>query len=209
MIEFKKAKEYQEQGKDIMAAMQAAKARRDSALELVHALKADYEGAIRKSFEAGADATAELDSLSDKIEAAERAFKRRESEYAHVTATQTQKVKPDDVIAAWNTEFIPKFKESLYDPAIQALIDAKLAYVSAWQTYRGVVKQFDGIKGDALAALGGETTVGSRYRYKLKDVDFETPAQSDPYYITGTDLHYLLRDMNPVSIQYVERGGGK
>ncbi|RED86203.1 hypothetical protein [Cohnella phaseoli] len=206
-MEFKIIGEYVKQQERNTSVLEEIGRSRDQAREELHALKTEYERLAAAMFASGVGADSELDTLSDRIDAAERTLARRNREYEFVVGRQSTKITIEDIIASWNQDFIPEFRAKVYDPAIQALLDAKLAYIDAFRRYRDAVKQHEGIKRGALQVLGGESASGgSRYRYSLKNVDFETIPEAGKYKITAADLYDLSRDKSPRSVQYVKRG---
>lgn len=109
-MEFTKIKQFIEERANMSVKQAVVKQERDSALEEVQALKAEFEATMRRSLETGQDAGKALDALSVRIEEAERTFKRKEREAQVAAAVFQPKMTSDDIITAWNTEFKPAFK---------------------------------------------------------------------------------------------------
>lgn len=124
-MEFTKIKQFIEERANMSVKQAVVKQERDSALEEVQALKAEFEATMRRSLETGQDAGKALDALSVRIEEAERTFKRKEREAQVAAAVFQPKMTSDDIITAWNTEFKPAFKKEKFDPAAEALLAAK------------------------------------------------------------------------------------
>jgi hypothetical protein len=204
-MKFEKIEEYRKQSEEYSAQQAERVRQRASALEEVQALKAEYEKLMHDSLVSGTDAGTELDELSDKIAAAERIYERKNREYQVASTLYNHTVTKEDVVASWNTDFRPQFKADKFDPAADALLAAKLAYIDAFQAYWGVIKEYKDTKEDTLSTLAPSGNDG-KYRYKLTDVDFQTTTETDTYFIKRDDLYHLDNGESVRSIQYVRKG---
>lgn len=204
-MEFTKIKQFVEERAEMSGKQAAVKQQRDSALEAAQALKAEFEATIRHSMETGQDAGKALDALSVRIEEAERVFKRKDRELQVAAAVMQPKMTADEVVAAWNTEFKPAFKESKFDPAAEALLAAKKAYIAADQHYRSVVHEYEGIRYSAASELSPADP--GRFKYKMTDVDFQRTTETDVYFLKDADLFDLKTGRIVRSLAGVEMAG--
>lgn len=180
---------------------QAELARREaSALEEVQALKARYEQVIRDSLAERKDATAELDALHDKIEAAERTFKRRQQENALYHTVIKREVTEQDVVDAFNADFVPAFKEQRLNPALERLLAAKQEWIDAVADYNAAVAEFEAERGDARMETGGWASYSY---YKYRDVGIQNMKQKEYYMLTDEDIRALDNGKRP---NFVNRG---
>lgn len=160
--------------------------REQSALEVVQALKAKYERVLRESLQEKKDSTKELDQLSDNsdnIEQAQKIFDRRRMEREiYSTLSKDKEISSDDIVNAWNGEFIPAFNKEKRDPALDRLLKAKKELAEAMVHYRNVIKEFE----EEKVAVRSE--LGDRYQYKLKGVDLQRRDETEKYFVTELDL---------------------
>ncbi|MFB6362494.1 hypothetical protein ACFCP7_00350 [Paenibacillus elgii] len=165
--------------------------REASALEEVQALKAEYEKTLRDSLVARKDSTSELDSLQERIETAEKTFARRHLEREMYSSVVKPEITAQDVVDSFNLDFAPAFKEKHYNPVLDRLLDAKQEFIDAVMEYHAVVADFEQERYSARSELS------DHYYYKLHDVEIQTQAATDHYFITSADLSQLARGERP------------
>lgn len=167
--------------------------------EEYQALKARYESKLKDSLLSGKDETKALDQLSDQIESAKKACKRRREERDIYSASKPfEVIKAQDVVDAWNKEFLLAFKAEKFDPVAKRLLDTKKAYVEAALEYFAVIDEFE----DERRVTRSE--LSDTYYYRLNDVKFITQAEIDKYFITENDLRTLEYKEMPASIKGVK-----
>lgn len=179
---------------------------RDSALETVQALKAEYTQELRKGVMERVDVSAKLKELDDRIEEAERMFKYKEQalRVAQSGAVYEPAVNKSGLTPAW-LAYKAKYIEEVVNPRKQAMLDAKLAYIDAVQAHKAAVRHYEAEKAYALNTVYPNTWPAPG-QYALGVVDFERREEREVYQISREDL-YFLADGRPVqSIQHVKRG---
>jgi lysophospholipase L1-like esterase len=161
-------------------------------------LKTQYEQLIQKSVLEGKDATKELDKLAEQIDKAKKAYERRQQERAVFAVNNPflNEITSDDVVRAWNEEFVPAFRKEKVEPALEQLLAAKKAFVDAVFNYYSVIDEFE----REQAACRSE--LSQSYYYKLKDVKLQTQDEVNKYFITDFDLRQLARREMPQSLKY-------
>ncbi|WP_248928980.1 hypothetical protein [Paenibacillus hamazuiensis] len=171
--------------------------REASALEEVHALKAEYERTIRDSLRERKDATGALDKLSDRIEAAQKTYQRRRQEREMYSSVAQPEITAQDVINKFNGEFIPAYRKERLNPALDRLLAAKQAYIEAVMDYHSVIDDFNRELNAARQELtNGEHT--NSYYYKFADVEpFVRQSEREHYFITEFDSRKLLGGERP------------
>ncbi|WP_169083238.1 hypothetical protein [Paenibacillus sp. PL91] len=204
-MKFEKLQEFREQDAKHLAKVQDILTQKDAAQAEVRELKAQYEMKLRQSVEKGIDAGAELDALSDRIDAAEKVYRRKEREYTVSSTLKVGNVTPEELSRSWREEFMPAFKKAKVDPAAKSLLAAKLAYIDAFMAYRGAINELKAEQTAAIWALH-PTDGRGKYAYSFPDCDFHRAEDSNKYYIKDDDLRFLAREQAPLSIQYVKRG---
>lgn len=204
-MEFTKIEQFIAERAEKLGKQAIIKQQRDSALEQVQALKAEFEAAMRRSLETGQDAGKALDALSVRIEEAERVFQRKDREWQLAGSVMQPKITSDYVVTAWNTEFKPAYKKEVFDPAAAAVLAAKKAYVAAVQQYKSVVREY----GDKRYAAASELNPSDpgRYVYKMTDVDFQYTTETDVYFIKEGDLYDLNAGRPVRSLAGTEKAG--
>ncbi|MED0670206.1 hypothetical protein [Aneurinibacillus aneurinilyticus] len=160
--------------------------REQSALETVHALKSKYEQVLRDSLVAKKDATKELDELHDKIEAAERAYARRKQERGMFHSVFKEEITTQQVVDAWNNEFIPQFREQRFDAVLKRMLEAKREYVAAVLDYYQAVNEFENIRSEARSELS------DHYYYKLNGIELDSVPKQEKYFMDERDLRLLF-----------------
>lgn len=134
--------------------------------EEYQALKAKHEAVIRESVVSGVDKTAELDELAVQIEAARKACDRRREEQRVYSAMNPLSVlKPEDLVAAFNTEVIPAFKADRFDAVLARLVETKKAHAEAVLDYHAALADFEGLRDEHRAELT------QTYYYRFASVD--------------------------------------
>ncbi|MNN27031.1 hypothetical protein D3C81_1405530 [compost metagenome] len=115
------------------------------------------------------------------------------------------KTTPEDVVAAWNADFQPKYYAEIIQPAREAMLTAKLAYIDAYKAYHAAVKDFDADK-DAVLNTMYPDRWPQPHRYEMRGVGFANVTDADTHRITRADLYDLDNGRVAQSVQYVKRG---
>ena len=201
---FEWIEQYQQSGAESLKRMQTVRRERDSALETVQALKAEYEACLRRSLLEGADVSAALTELDAKITEAERAFKHRDEALRLAESGTVFKpaVNKEGLLPAW-ADYRAQYIADIVDPCKQAMLQAKLAYITAVQTYKAAIKHYDAEREYAL-----NTVYPGVYpqpdRYKLGEVDFQWTVEREKYEITRGDLYDISVGRPVTSIQHIK-----
>lgn len=179
---------------------------RESALETIQALKAEYTQELRRGVMDRVDVSAKLKELDAKIEEAERMFKYKDEalRVAQSSAVYEPTVNKSGLTPAW-LAYKAKYIEEVVNPRKQAMLDAKLAYIDAVQTYRAAITHYEAEKAYALNTVYPNTWPAPG-QYALGVVDFELQAERDKYQISRDDLYFLAEGRPVQSIQHVKRG---
>ncbi|MFD0588660.1 hypothetical protein ACFQZE_11645 [Paenibacillus sp. GCM10027627] len=203
-MKFETLREYKEQAARHAATVGEAYTKREAAFTELKELKAEYEYKLHQSVATGVDDSAKLDTLSDKIDAAERIFRRKDREYEITAMGRRSGLTPDDLVKAWKDDYLPDYKEKIADPAAKALLDAKMAYIDAYFNYRGVIND---LKAEQIAVVWTLHPTDGRgaYTYSFSDCDFQRTEETDLHYIKDGDLRWLGKEIMPRSVQYVKR----
>ncbi|SFS76279.1 hypothetical protein [Paenibacillus sp. 453mf] len=199
-MKFELIESYRRQSDEFNAKQEERARQRASALETVQALRAEYAKVMRDSLVNGTDAGKQLDKLSDQIAEAERTFERKKREYEVAETMRMHTITPQQVQDSWNQEFTPQYRSEVFNPAIEALLNAKLAYIEAYKSYRAVVKDFDDQKKDTYETLAPGRWPNP-YQYKLNEIDFNLTTETDRYFIKRYDLNDLNGDKPVRSVQ--------
>ncbi|MGG3622849.1 hypothetical protein ABES25_04710 [Bacillus gobiensis] len=175
-----------DQKAQLQSGFDAMAERERQAKENYHAKKAEYESTITESVLSGADVTKDLDKLAKEIEEAKTAYERRVHERnIYSAARPAEKISSDDVVNAWNNEYVPEFNKKKRDPALNKLISVKRAYAEALLEYKGIIREFDNEKYVVANELGDS------YRYQLKDVSFNFTREREKFTLGAHDLRSL------------------
>lgn len=183
-LEFKKLDEYLTQHKGIADKQSQLNRAATNALEAYQAAKAEYEATMRRGLVEGVDVTAELDQLDEKVSEALKQYERKKRESETFSALdKSYAVSKDDVLNAWNGEFLVEYKQSKLDQVLKSMVNAKEKYVSAVQKYFECVDEIDDIRSDVLSSLG------EHYYYKLHHIKFANTVDRSKYLISDELLH--------------------
>lgn len=167
--------------------------------EEYNSLKAKYESTLKEGIAKGKDVSKELDEISEKIEEAKKACQRRREERdAYWALRPLEKIKSDDVVNAFNNDFIPKFRKQRFDEVLKNLLRAKYEYAKAVLAYYDVLAEFEQVRNEARRQLG------DGYYYKFNDIAIKTVDQKERYFIRESDLYYLDSGQLPQSLKYVK-----
>jgi hypothetical protein len=172
----------QKQGRQVEHATLVQRA--TSALEEVHALKAEYEKILRESLVVRKDSTKELDAITERIEKAQTTYERRDAECQMYSRVVPEKITADDVLVKFNDEFLPAYKEERYNPVLQRLLAAKQEYIDAEMEYKQVIADFENERQRTRGELSDS------FYYRLKDIGFQRTIEREHYTITTSDLFY-------------------
>jgi len=166
--------------------------------EEYNSLKAKYESTLKEGIAKGKDVSKELDEISEKIEKAKKACQRRREERdAYWALRPLEKIKSEDVVNAFNNDFIPKFRKQRFDEVLKNLLRAKYEYAKAVLAYYDVLAEFEQVRNEARRQLG------DGYYYKFHDIALNTVDQRERYFIRESDLYYLDNKELPQSLKYV------
>ncbi|GCD81926.1 hypothetical protein PTHTG4_09880 [Parageobacillus thermoglucosidasius] len=198
-VKFEMLDRFIEQRKKANQAFDEFVRREKEAYQEYQSLKAQYEQLIQKSVLEGKDATKELDKLSEQIEAAKKAYERRQQERAIFSTNNPflKEITSEDVVRAWNEEFIPEFRKQVFDDVLKNLLRAKYEYAKAFLAYHDAVAEFERMRQEARSALG------DGYYYKFNGIELNTVDQIERYFITIKDLYDFNNKKLPQSIKYV------
>lgn len=167
------------------------------ALEELQALKAEYEKLIVDSLKEGKDSTKKLDELNEKIEKAKTAHERRQKERnLYSTISKEGDITSEDVIKAWQNEYIPAFKEQKFNPILEQLFKAKLDYINAVFNYFDVLDEYSNEKSDAVLEIG------DHYRFRLGEIRLLYNSEIDRHFLTERDSRQINQKTVPDSVKY-------
>jgi hypothetical protein len=162
-------------------------------------LKAQYEQLVQTSVLEEKDATKEIDKLAEQIEKAKKVYERRQQERAifSVNNPYLKEITNEDVVRAWNEQFIPEYRKQVFDDVLKNLLRAKYEYAQAVLAYFDTIAEFERMRYEVRRQLG------DRYQYKLNDIELKTVDQIERYFITAKDIYYLSNKELPQSLKYV------
>lgn len=205
-MKFTKLEEYREQAAKALERSAEAEAAKSAAFEELQGLKRQYEDKLRTFVETGVGGDSEIDALADRITEAERRYQRKVRECEMITVIRGKgfDITPETLVTSWNTEFKPKFKAEKFDPAAQALLDAKMAYFEAVIRYKGVVADYEAAKRDVIWTLHPSDGRG-KYAYSFGDLDFKTTSEVERYFIQSYDLVSISAGKVPDNMKDLRR----
>lgn len=196
-LKFDLLEKYIEQKQVLQKGYDELSERERKAKEEYEKLKVKYEETLKESVTSGKDKTSELDKIADQIEAAKKTMLRRNEERQMYSVLRPlEKIKPEDLIHAWNNEFIPEFQEKRFNAVLENLLTKKREYAEAELDYYKAVEELESILSDV------RREVSVSYYYKFNSVRFSTKAQSDKYLMKQQDLYDLSTGKLPQSIKY-------
>lgn len=199
MSEFTLLQQFIEQKEEMAKMGQEMAKREQAAVEEYQALKAEYETMIKRSVIEGKDMTKQLDAQAEKIEKAKTAAERRKQEHHIFSATRpNETIKAEDVVSAWNSEFLPAFHAEKMKPVLDTLLKAKRALADAVLAYHDVTNEFEAKRYECRSELA------DTYYYQLKDVALQTRQEHEKYFVMIEDLQDLAANQRPSSL-----GGAK
>jgi hypothetical protein len=167
--------------------------------EEYNSLKAKYESTLKEGIAKGKDVSKELDEISEKIEKAKKACQRRREERdAYWALRPLEKIKSEDVVNAFNNDFIPEFRKQRFDEVLKNLLRAKYEYAKAVLAYYDALAEFESVRNEA------RRQVGDGYYYKFHDIALKTVDQKERYFIRESDLYYLDNKELPQSLRYIK-----
>lgn len=162
----------------------------------IEVAKKEYEEAITQQVVTGKDLTAQLDIISEKIKTLEEAASRRKQELDVFSSLKPgEEITSEDVINAWNDEFVATYRKEKFDAIMSQLFDAKKAYVLACLAYEDSVKEFEDIRNQCRGELADENF------YKLKGIEINTRDQREKYMLSLQDLIALSEKDVPISLR--------
>ncbi|OKP81845.1 hypothetical protein A3844_24995 [Paenibacillus helianthi] len=187
-MKFTKIEDFQREQDAVSSKRGAIQRERDSALEKVQALKAEYAATMARSFETGADVTSKLDSLSDQLAAAEKDFRRKDLAVT-MSAGVKAKMPADEVMLAWNTEYLPKYRTEVFNPLVDALEKARDEYYKAYAACSASVQAVENERQSVVYTLDPNYGLNNRYIYKLQKPDYFS--KTARYVIKPEDIQKL------------------
>ncbi|MFC6653664.1 hypothetical protein [Paenibacillus rhizoplanae] len=152
---------------------------------------------MRHSFESGADVTAKLDSLSDQLAAAEKDFQRKDLALT-MSAGAKAKMPADEVMQAWNTEYLPRYRAEVFSPLLDALEKARDEYYRAYAACAASVKAIEDEQQSVVYTLDPNYGRGNRYIYKLHTPDYFSKTAA--HVIKPEDIQRLALGQKPVNM---------
>jgi hypothetical protein len=195
MSEFKVLDQFIQQKEEMTRMGQEMAKREQAAVEEYQALKAEYETMIKRSVVEGKDMTKQLDAQAEKIEKAKTAAERRKQEHQIFSATRpNETIKAEDVVTAWNSEFVPAFHTEKMQPVLDALINAKKTLTEAVLAYHDVTNEFEAKRYECRSELA------DTHYYELKDVALQTRQEHEKYFVMIEDLQELAANQRPSSL---------
>ena len=199
-VQFKKLEEFIKEREASQKVQSEMQGRLNDANAKYEQKKAEYEATITAAALEGKDMTAKLDKLDEEIKEAKAAVERRQKEIQiYLAANPLIKIKPEEVVASFNSEVMPEFRKVRFDAVLTRLLIAKIEYEQAELDYQKAVEEFEDIRDKGRGALGEE------YFYKFNSIRFGTKDSRSKYLITQNDLTDLGRGRQMTSIQYVDR----
>lgn len=199
MIKFEAFEKYNEQQRVAMQAQQERERQYSEAGAKVAELKTERERVIREAILSDTNADKQIDELTDQIVEAERVLQRKDLEYK-MSATLRTDVTKEDIISSWNSEFTPQYEKEVFNPAIESLLRAKLAYINAYKEYKRVVREHETLKEDIIRTISP-----NRYLYTMSTVDFNYTTETDKYYIKEQDVLDLAGSGDVRSIIHIKK----
>lgn len=201
MMKFEKFEQYSEQQRVAMQAQQERERQYFEAGAKVAELKAERERerVMREAILSDTNADKQIDELTDQIAEAERVLQRKDLEYK-MSATLRTDITKEDIISSWNSEFTPQYEKEVFNPAIESLLRAKLAYINAYKEYKRVVREHETLKEDIIRTISP-----NRYLYTMSTVDFNYTTETDKYYIKEQDVLDLAGSGDVRSIIHLKK----
>ncbi|MCL6458831.1 MAG: hypothetical protein K6T85_12560 [Gorillibacterium sp.] len=201
-MKFTKIEEYRKAHEGVSRQQEVIQRERNSALETLQALKADYSAVLTKSIQTGEDATTALDKLSDSIAAAERNFQRKELAVT-VSAGTRPNILSDEVMQEWNSSYIPQYHNEVLNPLLGTLEKARDDYYKAHIAYQSAVQALENERMSVVYTLDPNGGLINRYVYKLRGADRLSMESS--YVIKTDDIKKLSTGVLPLNAN-VKRG---
>lgn len=193
-MKFTKIEEYKKQQEGVTAKQTTLQLERNSALEKLQALKAEYTALITQSITSGENVDAALDKLSDSIADAERNYTRKVT-----AATMSNSVQPgisrDSVESEWNTTYFPSFKTEVFNPLAVELEKARDEYYAAYLKCLSAVEGLEAERKSVVYTLDPDYGLGNKYAYRLQKAEYFS--KHAPYVIKDTDTKKLAGGVLP------------
>jgi hypothetical protein len=198
-VKFEMLDKFIEQKEKAFQAAAEFERREQEAYQEYLSLKAQYEQLVQKSVLEEKDATKEIDKLAEQIEKAKKAYERRKQERAIFSSNNPylKEITNEDVVRAWNEQFIPEYRKQVFDDVLKNLLRAKYEYAQAALAYFDTIAEFERMRYEVRRELG------DRYQYKLNDIELKTFDQIERYFITAKDIYDISNKELPQSLKYV------
>ena len=127
------------------------------------AAKAEYERLIQEQLIYDKDHEKRIAELDKKIQELEQQQRRINTEYKALShGVFPRKVKKEDVVREFNEETMTKYREEVFNPIVEEIEKAKLAYLEAVIKYHECLQEQERMRSEVLAH------VGDSFYYKLR-----------------------------------------
>lgn len=127
------------------------------------AAKAEYERLIQEQLIYDKDHEKRIAELDKKIQELEQQQRRINAEYKALShGVFPRKIKKEDVVREFNEETMTKYREEVFNPIVEEIEKAKLAYLEAVIKYHECLQEQERMRSEVLAH------VGDSFYYKLR-----------------------------------------
>lgn len=127
------------------------------------AAKAEYERLIQEQLIYDKDHEKRIAALDKKIQELEQQQRRVNAEYKALShGVFPRKIKKEDVVQEFNQETMTKYREEVFNPIVEEIEKAKLAYLEAVIKYHECLQEQERMRSEVLAH------VGDTFYYKLR-----------------------------------------
>lgn len=169
MIKFDKLDQFKAERAEASAKRKGLDQKRDDIRQELSQAKDNYRELVRRSIAEEVNLDAEIDAADKKVFDLERAI-RRADQQSEIGATVYQTaIRSDDVAESWNKEFVPKYLDSTFNPAVDELAAAADAYRLAFQKVITAATELEDQRKDVLSELND-----SKYTYTTARADIST-----------------------------------
>ena len=125
--------------------------------------KSEYERLIQEQLIYGKNHEKKIDELDKKIQELEKQQRRVNAEYKALShGVFPRKIKKEDVVREFNEETMAKYREEVFNPIVEEIEKAKLAYLEAVIKYHECLQEQERMKSEILAHVGDD------FYYKLR-----------------------------------------
>lgn len=185
-MRFEPIDQYIEQQSRYMEKLKELREKEQVALQELETLKSEYEQVMTESVTTGKDVTEKLDELCDKVESAERVYKRRQQEHRIFFAIDRDVATTCEQIAQkFNGEFRLAYREEVIQPILDRLLSAKREVTAASMAYNEAIRHFEDERYHVRSQIGENS------RTMLFGVDNLGMDERQKYFITDRDIRYI------------------